>query len=278
MWTHAKWKKELFSRISAPDLQQYSGLFTSVEGNTSFYHLPDERAILGWKELVPANFRFTFKFPQQISHHKNILAEPDLLRLTLDRFALMEEKLGVLMLQLPASFGPTRLDELSQFFRALPADFNYAVEVRNQAFFAKGEDERQFNRLLHQHNVNRVIMDTRGLFSCDNSNDPLLLDVQTKKPKVPTNVLATASHPIVRFVGHPVIEDNDRFLTPWIHKVQQWRTSGIQPYLFFHMPDNAYAPWLVQRFFEQYRRHYPEAELPNFTLPDQQRSQLNLLE
>lgn len=278
MWTHAKWKKMLFQHKTRSDLQQYGQLFNSVEGNTSFYRLPEEKTVLDWQASVSPEFKFTFKFPRQISHEGSLLAEPALLQLTLQRFSLFEQKLGVLMLQLPAAFGPSRLEELALFLRTLPRDFNYAVEVRNPYFFAKGKDEQQFNRLLAENKVNRVIMDTRGLFSCEPTDDPLILDVQKKKPKVPTNVIATAGHPIVRFVGHPHIQQNAKFMLPWIHKINQWMSEGLQPYLFFHMPDNAEAPWLAEVFIKQYRVIYQDVPLPELSLPAPTSAQLSIFD
>ena len=41
-----------------------------------------------------------------------------------------------------------RLVALSNFLAQLPSEFPYAVEVRHPAFFASGDDERQFDELL----------------------------------------------------------------------------------------------------------------------------------
>ncbi len=278
MWAHPAWKFSLFAakHQSESDLSHYATLFNSVEGNTSFYHLPTEQSMLQWAQTVPENFRFTFKFPQQLSHQSNLLSEPHLLDLAIQRFSLLENKLGCLMLQLPASFSPNRLDELGDFFKALPTQFNYAVEVRHLGFFDKSDNERRFNQLLSEFGINRVIMDTRGLFACQDTQDPVVKDVQQKKPKVPTNVIATADQPIIRFVGHPELDENIRFLTPWIHKIKDWQDEGKTPFLFFHMPDNSMAPWLAELFFQHYRLHYPDALTPNLKLPAHSSTQMNM--
>lgn len=278
MWAHPAWKTTLFAakHHSQSDLNQYANLFNNVEGNTTFYHLPEENTLKQWALNVPENFRFTFKFPQQLSHQSNILREPSLLDLSLRRFSLFEDKLGCLMLQLPASFGPSRLEELREFLKGLPAEFTYAVEVRHLGFFDKSENERRFNQLLSEFGINRVIMDTRGLFSCKESQDPLVQDVQRKKPKVPTNVIATAEQPIVRFVGHPQLEKNADFLLPWVHKIKLWLDEGKTPYLFFHMPDNSMAPWLAEFFFGLYRQHFPDSPFPELQLPNHSSTQMNM--
>ena len=163
----------------------------------------------------------------------------------------LKDKLGVMMLQLPASFGPDKLGVLEQFLAALPTELNVAVEVRHLAFFAKGDEEKALNQVLIRHNANRIIMDTRALFTgpCNNA---LLEEVRDKKPRVPVNVIATGSTPVVRFVGNDVDDDNLRCLTPWVKKVHQWLNDGKDVYFFCHRPDNKDAPWLAQQFIDLY--------------------------
>lgn len=189
--------------------------------------------------------------------------------------AMFEQQLGCLMLQLPASFGPNRTLELEQFLLTLPKDFHYALEVRHMAWFDKADNETWLNRTLKKYNINRVIMDTRGLFSCHTPSDTLVMEVQSKKPKVPAHVVATDLRPIVRFVGHPKLENNVPFLIPWVHKVAQWLELDMQPYFFFHMPDNALAPWLAELFFEQFNLLYPN-KLPKLKIPPMQPPQLSI--
>lgn len=280
MWSKPLWVDQIYGRgiPGSRHLEQYAKYFNSVEGNTSFYHLPGLESIHQWNEMVDQDFRFTFKFPKDISHQAHLADSPELLHTMFERFAVLEDKLGCLMLQLPASFSPVKLPELRSFLSQLPKQFKYAVEVRHMGFFDKGENEKQFNHMLMELDVNRVIMDTRGLFACKDSKDPLVRDVQGKKPKVPTNVIATATSPIIRVVGHPDLEQNEVFMLPWIHKIQSWLEQGLTPYLFFHMPDNNITPWLAEAFFTQYREVFPDTELPQFTLPQRSVTQFDIFD
>ncbi|MBN7819082.1 DUF72 domain-containing protein [Bowmanella yangjiangensis] len=253
MWHMDAWSGSIFPAAtpSAQSLYHYSRLFNSVEGNTSFYQIPDEANLRRWQQSVPERFKFCFKFHQSISHHQLL---QDVEQQTLDflaRFRPMATQIGCLMLQLPAHFGPRYLPRLQHFLQRLPDDFVYAVEVRHPAFFAKGDEERQFNRLLLDNGVNRVIMDTRGLFSAK-GNKGLLGEVKMKKPRVPVNVIATGAHPVVRFVGHPDILANRRFYQSWHSKLQQWLDEGRTPFVFFHLADNSDAPWLAEQFFQDW--------------------------
>ncbi len=273
MWQHPWWPANWFQRSEArhQQLRFYSRHLNSVEGNTTFYSLPHEDAVHRWNDATDDTFSFTFKFNQLISHEKKLIhCEQDAAQ-QLHLLSPLKQKLGVVMLQLPASFGPAELPLLADFLRALPRTTQYAVEVRHPAFFAKGDAERALNHLLIQQHVNRVIMDTRALFSGPATSD-IVADVRQKKPRVPVNVIATGAAPVVRFVGNDNEQDNARCLTPWVSKIHQWRTEGRTPYLFIHRPDNKDAPWLAQQFVNLYNQRHPAHALADIVIhhaPDQ---------
>lgn len=279
MWSHEQWNKRWFAHYAdkSNSLNLYSDMFNSVEGNTSFYSLPGETSLRQWSASVPDNFAFTFKFPKTVSHDVRFGSNQFELDECLTRFNTIRKQIGCLMLQLPASFGPDSLSLLDQFLAELPDQFTYAVEVRHLGFFDKGTNEKAFNRVLIKHKANRVMMDTRGLFSVPSNGDALLEDVQSKKPRVPTNVVATGTSPVIRYVGHPEIAENTSFLLPWVHKLVAWLEDGMTPYLFFHMPDNAKAPWLAEFFFDLCRSHYPDLAWPDVRLPHYEGSQADFL-
>ncbi len=151
------------------------------------------------------------------------------------------------MLQLPASFGPEKLSILDTFLAALPQELNIAVEVRHLAFFAKEDEEKALNQLLIRHGANRIIMDTRALFtgSLDaggTNRRAMLEEVREKKPRVPVNVIATGHTPIVRFVGNDVDDDNQRCLLPWVKKVRIWQREGRTCTFFVTAPTTKTLP------------------------------------
>ncbi|WP_189403375.1 DUF72 domain-containing protein [Alteromonas halophila] len=265
VWQDPYWQSTWLARQPAAQLPAYGRRLNSIEGNTTFYSLPDPQTVTRWASAVPEHFRFTFKFNQVISHEAGLRDCEALVDQQLHCLAGLGDKLGLMLLQLPAQFGPDRLPLLAAFLKRLPDSLNVAVEVRHCAFFAKSDDERYFNRLLQDHGANRMIMDTRALFTGP-SDCALVSEVRTKKPRVPVNVVATGQQPVVRFVGNNVSEDNARCLVPWINKCHQWRTEGRTPYFFFHRPDNKDAPWLAQQFIDAYNRQYPDMALPSLEL------------
>lgn len=232
----------------------YSQVFNAVEGNTTFYARPAPGTIARWAQVMPQHFRFTAKFPRDISHEGDLRdqLEPafDFTRL----MAPLGQRVSPYWLQLPAQFGPARLGELCHFLDQI--GLPVAVEVRNQAFFAKGEEERLLNRLLHERGVERICLDPRALFSCT-SRDPAVLHAQSKKPKVPPRPAAFSQHPQVRFIGHPQLEANHTFLSPWVEKVAGWIEEGRSPYIFLHTSDNRLAAALAQHFHQRLMARLP---------------------
>lgn len=260
-WQHGRWPTTWFGHGKGSSLSRYASQLNSIEGNTTFYHLPTEDTVTNWNTATPDSFRFTFKFHRSISHEGRLSHNIQMAVKQLTLLSPLEHKLSQVMLQLPAGFGPSALPELAGFLSALPSEFRYAVEVRNLGFFAKNDDEKALNQCLIQHKVNRVIMDTRALFTGKADCD-LTAEVRTKKPRVPVNVIATAEQPIMRFVGNNSDKDNTHCLLPWVEKCHQWRSQGRTCYLFFHRPDNQDAPWLAQQFIALYNARFPEHTLP----------------
>ncbi|MFC0117123.1 DUF72 domain-containing protein [Pseudoalteromonas xiamenensis] len=250
-WSSNHWKGNCFSQhVKAKDmLHEYAQVFNSVEGNTTFYADPQSSTIQNWYDSVPDDFRFTFKLPKRFSHESGLRPDKHAL---LDWFKLMAPllpKLGQVMLQLPASVGPQHVDLLFQFIKLIPDEFPMALEVRHPLFFKKGEEERKLNRLLIDRQINRIIMDTRPLFS-EAPCTPAIIDAQRKKPRLPVNVIATSTSPIVRFVGCDTRIDNRAFYAPWLDKIRVWLQQGKSPYVFFHTADNIDSPFLARQFIQ----------------------------
>jgi len=127
-----------------------------------------------------------------------------------------------------------------------------SVEVRNLAYFDKRQTEQQFLAGLSNRGVNRVIMDSRPVFSTDAYCESLI-DVQKNKLRVPCHPLVTASHPVVRFVGHPDLPRNELWLEQWAAKLSQWLSQGLTPSVFVHSSDNIAAPTLAGKLDEKVR-------------------------
>jgi uncharacterized protein YecE (DUF72 family) len=250
-WSENAWRESLYppDARSADFLELYAQVFNAVEGNTTFYARPKDSTVQRWAQVLPEHFRFTAKFPGDISHAGDLREHLSAAEAFLTLLAPLGARVRPLWLQLPASFTPNRLGELATFIDAL-AGRELAVEVRHMAFFNRGEEERMLNRLLLDRGVERICLDSRPLFSCV-SRDPAVLHAQSKKPKVPARPAALTQFPQVRFIGRPELDANDPFVEQWAQKVAGWIEEGRTPYVFLHTPDNLQAPELARRFHGQ---------------------------
>jgi uncharacterized protein YecE (DUF72 family) len=152
-------------------LKYYSGVFRSVEIDSTYYAVPSENTINGWRDKIPDNFIIAAKFPRSIVHagkgsqpDTRHLLNPDLTYKRRDRFinllSRLGKNLGPLLLQFPyfskSAFAHKEIffELLDRFLNDLPADFKYAVEIRNRHWLNKG-----FNDLCLKHKAALVMAD-----------------------------------------------------------------------------------------------------------------------
>ncbi|MFO6422938.1 DUF72 domain-containing protein [Motilimonas sp. KMU-193] len=249
MWSEPAWQARLVRQNQPKQsaLFHYSRVFNTVEGNTTFYALPTPATVTKWQQDTPDDFKFSLKLPQTISHQKRLCGVSQELTEFFNLFAPLQHKIGLIKLQLPASFGPEDLPILLSFLSQLPQDWQYGVEVRHLAYFAKGEVEKRLNGFLIEHKINRIIMDSRPVFLADASN-PIIQHGQSQKPKVPVHAIATSQHPVIRFIGDIELENNRALFFPWVKTIKQWLAQGKSPYLYIHTADNIHAPELAKMF------------------------------
>lgn len=260
-WGLPSWVGRLFPpRTRATDfLARYAEVFNTVEGNTTFYALPSAETVARWRDQVGRDFRFCFKFPRVITHDRLLQDCAADVGGFIDRVAPLGELLGTLFLQLPPRFGPGQLPLLRAFLAALPAGFQYAVELRDAAFFTPGPAEDEAAELLRGRGVDLVLMDTRGVHS---SQSLEFADVRGRKPAMPIVMRATAARPLVRFVPHEAFEESRGFLEPWSRRIAAWIAEGKRPYFFMHAPDDTHAPENAYAFHAMVRAQADVGELP----------------
>ena len=249
MWANRDWVGRHLPVGLRPgaELAAYARLCTAVEGNTTFYAVPPASTVARWAAEAPADFRFVCKLPRTITHDRRLRDASAELASFLDRIELLGDRLGPLSIQLPPSFGPDELDVLDAFLGSVPSGFRWSVEPRHLAFGARGAGERALDVLLRDHGADRVIIDTRALLSgpCETPGEREAFE---RKPRIAVRPTATASTPIVRFIGRTDLDANEPFLEPWVAAVARWLDAGLEPIVFLHTPDNRDAPVLARRF------------------------------
>jgi len=276
VWSLPEWKGMFFSEDAKPQqfLSEYASAFNAVEGNTTFYNVPNSETIEKWGAQTPKGFKFCFKFPRYITHEKrmhNVKGEAlDFVRL----FEPIREKAGPFMIQFPDSFGPAELYRLEEVFSVLPKTFSYSVEMRHKDFFDHGKHERNLISLLKSYDVDRVIFDTRKLHSVKLSESSVI-EAQKKKPKVPVRFDTTASRPVLRYVGTNDVLNNEPYLKEWAIIVAEWIGEGLHPYVFIHAPNKVDQPKLCAHFHTLLSRLMDVPPLPDWPI-NKQDKQLGL--
>ncbi|MFB9214965.1 DUF72 domain-containing protein [Vibrio sinaloensis] len=274
MWSHNNWQQGFYGSGTKPNerLEKYAQVFHTVEGNTTFYATPSSTTVQNWKAATHDNFRFTFKLPKPITHQNLLRGSQAQLKEFMQIMEPLHDRIGQWTIQLPAAFGPEHLEQLKQFCTLFPPHFPIGIEVRHPAFFAKGDAERNLNQWLIEKGYDRIIMDSRPVFSeqitRSHPHYDSLLDAQQKKPKVPVHAIATANQPMIRFIGHPQEDKNFAFFTPWLSKLAEWIAAGKQPYVFIHTSDNVIAPELALRLYQKLQQQTTLPDLAPFPAND----------
>jgi uncharacterized protein YecE (DUF72 family) len=241
-WAFPGWAGEYFPGGSAA-LAAYAGVFNTVEGNTTFYRVPDTETVGRWAEAVSGTeFRFSFKLPRTVTHERR----PDWDGLA--RFmAVMEplaEHLGPFLVQCPAAVGPGELSFLQALFERLPAGYRYALEVRHLDFFRRPE---LLEPLLEHTGAGRVMFDSRPIYRED-AQHPEVLAARHQKPDVPLLDKVYNGLVYARVVLHPDARRNGRYVEDWLQRCQSYLDAGHTVYFMMHCPNNQHCPALAADF------------------------------
>lgn len=266
LWAVHEWKGRFYTADAKPAdyLRQYATFFNAVEGNTTFYSTPSEAMVARWLESTPETFRFSFKFPRSITHEHQLQGVETETKAFLQRISPLGVRLKGFMVQLPATFSPAMLSVLEHFLQTLPTDYEYAVEVRHPAFFTDPDSRQRHNALLARLQADRVIFESRPVHAAP-ALDEATREAHRRKPRLPVQLDTTAHSPMLRYIGHPVLVDNRRWLEPWAAQTARWLAAGLKPRIFLHTPSNVSVPELAQQFHALLQARMPGLpDLPPF--------------
>lgn len=255
VWACPEWVGTLYRSSNRRSwLADYSSVFSTVEGNSTFYALPSPDVVRNWAAETNRGFRFSLKFPRQISHAGHLAEDRAVSRCFFEILEILSDadRLGPSFLQLPPWFSGERLPELREYIKAIPREFPLAVEARHLDFFDQGRYETELEELLAEQQIDRVLFDSRALFSRP-PDDAAERKSQQRKPRSPLRHSVTHRHPFVRFVGRNRIETVDGWIQEWADVLANWMMQGLQPYVFTHSPDDSFAPEFAATLYEAIR-------------------------
>jgi uncharacterized protein YecE (DUF72 family) len=135
-YNYPEWRGSFYPERfpTAKMLPFYAERFRTVEINYTFYRMPNAKTVAGWDAETPADFSFTLKAPQRITHFARLREIDDPVRYFLDTAAGLGPKLGSVLFQLPPNFKKD-LDRLEGLLDLLPAGLRCAFEFRHASWF-----------------------------------------------------------------------------------------------------------------------------------------------
>lgn len=135
-WSYADWEGTLYPAGTSPAarLPEYVKHYATVEIDSTFYGTPRRSTVERWREVAPEGFLFAAKFPQEISHERNLIDCKEASEAFVGTMQLLGDRLGPLLLQLPPGFTVEGMDALEHFLEELPSRVRYAVEVRHRSW------------------------------------------------------------------------------------------------------------------------------------------------
>lgn len=224
-WHYADWWGPFFpSGIKKKDaLAYYASQFDAVELNAPFYRTPTPKAVEGWRETTPDDFRFTWKASRYITHWKRLLADDNSLALLEERVALLTDKAGPVLFQLHPRM-TVDLDRLAAFIARLNGRRRYSFEFRHEGWY----DARVFDLLADN-----------GMALCisDHASAPAPREVTAGW------VYVRNHGPSGRYHG----SYSDDALAGWARSIDGWRGEGREVWCFFDNDVKSAAPHDAKR-------------------------------
>lgn len=218
-WSYDHWEGPFYpDGLPAGDrLACYAGRFSTVEINTSFYHLPAAEAVDQWRDSVPADFVFSAKASRYITHMKKLKDPHETVPPFLQPVDRLGDRLGPVLFQLPPRW---RADHarLEAFLDSLDRRHRYAFEFRDPSWF-----DRPVRHLLEKYDAAFCIYDLGG---------------QVSPKSVTTDFVYVRLHgPAAAYQG----SYDNRTLAGWAGAFSTWARQGRAVYCYFNNDQQGHA-------------------------------------
>lgn len=225
----AKWNKTdlkgFYPKGTKDELAYYATQFNSIELNATFYNNFPVETIETWHAKTPEGFKFFPKLHQSISHWKRLKDAKEPTDIFLDGIAHLQDKLGMLFLQMPDNFGPKNWEILKAYLEEWPSGFPLALELRHTGWYDGSFNSEDLYSVLEKKNISHIVTDSAGRRD--------LLHMRLTTPTA-----------FIRYNGANVDSDYTR-LDDWFERLKLWIEEGIQNiYFFVHQNHEEASPLL----------------------------------
>jgi uncharacterized protein YecE (DUF72 family) len=238
-WSYADWEGTLYPEglPAGSRLAEYAKHYATVEIDSTFYGTPRHSTVEKWREIVPEGFLFAAKFPQEVTHERNLVDARSEAEGFVHTMQALEDRLGPLLLQLPPSFTVEGMGVLEDFLSTLPQGPRYAVEVRHRSWL--GSD---LPALLREHGVALALIDY---------------------PRMPRLEEATTDFAYIRWLGNRrgfpsdhthLKKDRDDDLLWWVGVVDPFLKEGRTVFAYANNHYQNHSPSTLEQFLEIRRK------------------------
>ncbi|MFF8276448.1 DUF72 domain-containing protein [Streptomyces lateritius] len=148
-WQYRDWRGVLYPPTTPQRLwlEEYAGVFATVENNNAFYRLPTAETFRSWRDRTPEGFVMAVKASRYLTHLKQLHDPQEPVARLLDRAAGLGDRLGPVLLQLSGRFREN-VEALDACLRCFPPDVRVAVELRHPSWW---EAEHALRAVLERH-------------------------------------------------------------------------------------------------------------------------------
>lgn len=225
-WKYKHWGKRFYPKDTKEDnLVYYSKYFSTVEINSSFYHVPSQETFKLWNKKTSKEFIFSIKLNRYITHVKRLILDVEskrILKMFIKNSLKLQRKLGVILVQLPPS-SKLNFERLREFIKFIKSDLKistikFAIEFRNESWFV----ENVF-KLLKENNVALVI---------------------SSSPDFPSKKVFTSDFVYLRFHGAKKLFSSrylDQELLQWSREIKKFPKYIRKVFIYFNNDYSAYA-------------------------------------
>ncbi len=234
-WSYADWEGTLYPEAlpSASRLAEYAKHYATVEIDSTFYGTPRRSTVEKWREIVPDGFLFAAKFPQEVTHERNLVNSRSEAENFVHTMQGLDDRLGPLLLQLPPDFTVEGTDVLDKFLAELPKGPSYAVEVRHRSWL-----DSDLSDLLRERGAALTLVDY---------------------PRMPRLEEATTDFAYIRWLGNRrefpsghthLKKDRDDDLLWWAGVVDRFLEEGKTVFAYANNHYQNHSPSTLERFLE----------------------------
>ena len=235
-WGRPEWVGKIYPLKAREKnfLDHYVEHYNSIELNITHYKIYGDRGIKKWADKTgEKDFKFCPKMYQGITHKRGLKGKGFLTNEFLRGMSGFGDHLGPIFVQLSETYSPNRKEELFDFLRSLPTNFQFFLEVRHLGWFAKQDKTRELLDFLTSLKMGAVITDAAGRRDCGHMH-------------------LTIPQAFIRFVGNSLHPSDFKRIDEWVTRIKYWLDKGLEElYFFMHMHDEATSPELTVYLVEK---------------------------